>query len=168
MSLDKKHYLPNKKDRVLDKHWHPIFKFATPNKKEFDRVENLLDEISCDVVNGKGKSEIMMKCRQGMYEHMSKGVSYNTASEYYNAVMSRLQLDEVDKDNAKSVFYSMYLNMYEEAMSIGNHMVAKGILDSMVKLMGLDKPNSQTNIQVNSDNVKLSFGFNNSEDGTTV
>lgn len=159
MPLNKKHYLPNKKDRECEGHYHPLYKMATPNKREFQRIEDLLDEITVDVVNGKGKSEILLRCRNGTYENMPKGVSLSTAEDYYKAVMSRLQLDEIEKDNARSVFYSMYLNMYEEAMSIGNHLVAKGILDSMVKLMGLDKP-QQTNIQINNADEGLTINFN--------
>lgn len=163
MPLDKKHYLPNKKDRELTPHFHPIYKLSAPNKKEFDRVEKVLDEVTCDVVNGLPKSDIMLKLMNGEYENQNKGVHEDRAREYYNAVMSRMELDNDGQiENARNVFSSMYLNLYKECLEIGNHIGAKAALDSLVKLMGLDKPTNQTNIQVNnsSQGLTINFGIN--------
>lgn len=162
MPLNKKHYLPNKKDREYKGHFHPLYKFATPNKREFQRIEDLLDEMTCSLVNGKSKSEIILMAQNGLFENQTKGVSYDTANEYYKAVLSRLQIDEPDKDNARSVFYQMYLQIYKEQMEEGNLMGAKATLDSLTKLMGLDKPMNQTNVQINNDDkngITVNFGF---------
>lgn len=131
--------------------------------KEFNRIEDLLDEATCDLVNGISKSEILLKFQNGLYENQTKGVSLSTAEEYYKAILSRLQIDEPDKDNARQIFYSMYLQLYREQMEVGNTLGAKQTLDSMVKLMGLDKQNPSTAIQVNTNNdkVEINFGFNN-------
>lgn len=162
MALDKKHYLPKKSDREYKGHFHPLYKLATPNKREYDRIESLLEEVVCDVVNGKSKSDIILKAQNGLYENQSKGVVYNTALEYYNAALSRLQVDEVDKDNAKTIIYGQYLNLYKEMMEEGNLIGAKQVLDSLTKLMGLDKPDNQTNVQINNNNdgtLSINFGF---------
>ena len=162
MSLDKRHYSPNKKDRKIEQNFHPIYKCAVPNKKNFERIEEILDEATCDFINGKSKSDILLKLENGLYNGQKKGLSYNTALEYYNAVLSRLQVDELEKDNAKSAFYAMYLNIYAEQMEVGNLVGAKQTLDSMVKLMGLDKtPDTAIQINNSNDKVEIKFGFNN-------
>lgn len=158
MPLNKKHYLPNEKDRE-SKWYHPVYKMGGKSAKEFQRIEDLLDEMTCDLVNGKAKSEIILKAQNGLYENQKKGVEYREASEYYKAILSRLQIDEPDKDNAKSAFYSMYLNIYREQLEEGNLMGAKATLDSMVKLMGLDKPTNAIQVNNSSDKVEIKFGF---------
>lgn len=164
MPLNKKHFLPNKKDRET-KFYHPIYKMGSKSLKEYQRIEDLLDEATCDVINGISKSDILLKFKNGMYENMSKGVTLPIAEEYYKAILSRLQIDEPEKDNARQVFYSMYLQLYREQMEIGNYLGARQTLDSMVKLMGLDKQNN-TNIQINGSDdgkVVVNFGFKEDE-----
>lgn len=162
--MDKKHFLPNAKDRKVE-WYHPLYKMSSKSLKEYNRVEDLLDECTCDLINGKSKSDIIIKLESGLYENQHKKVSHKTALEYYNCILSRLQIDEPEKDKAKNIFYSMYLNLYREQMEMGNHIGAKATLDSMVKLMGLDKPTNA--ILINSDKeggVTVNFGFE--KDGT--
>ena len=161
--IDKKHYLPKKKDRA-NKWFHPIYKYNSKSQQEYNRIEDLLDEITVDVVNGLAKSDIFLKMESGLYENMKKGVKHDTALDYYRAVMSRLQIDEPDRDNAKNIFYSMYLNLYREQMEVGNTIGAKATLDSMVRLMGLDKPTNA--ILINSDKeggITVNFGFSDNK-----
>lgn len=159
-ALDKRHFLPNKKDRE-NKFFHPVYKMGSNSLKEYQRIEDLLEEVVCDVINGKSKSDILLKAQNGLYENQKKGVTYQRATEYYNAALSRLEVDEPDKNNARQILYGMYLNIYREQMEEGNLVGAKQTLDSLTKLMGLDKPDSQTNVQINSNDnkVEIKFGF---------
>lgn len=162
--LSEKHYSPDISKRKLE-YFHPIYKCASHSKKEFDRVERVLDEATCDLINGKSKSDILLKLENGLYTDQPKGLCHQKAEEYFRAILSRLKVDEPDIDNAKASFYSMYLNLYNEAMEMGNTLIAKQVLDSMVKLMGLDKPPT-TAIQINSgkeNGVTVNFGFDKIE-----
>lgn len=156
--LDEKHFLPDKSKRKLE-YFHPIYKCASYSKREFDRVENVLDAATCDLINGKSKSDILLKLENGLYEDQNKGLCHQKAEEYYRAILSRLKVDEPDLDNAKSAFYSMYLNLYNEAMERGNTLVAKQVLDSMVKLMGIDKPSTAIQVNTGNEKVEINFGF---------
>lgn len=165
MSLDKRHYSPNKDERTTKQTFHPIYKMKSPAKKEFDRVEALLDEVTVDVVNGIPKSEIFLKLtdkEQLHYPHQNKALSYYVAEEYWRAIEARLALDRNrDCERVKDALYAQYLNIYREAVEMGNLMVAKATLDSLQKLYGIDKPN-QTNVQINSgdeNKVEIKFGF---------
>lgn len=162
MPLDKRHFSPSKSEREIhvNDYYHPIYKTGGNNIKEYKRIEDLLDEATCDFINGLSKSDILIKFEKGLYDNQKKGVGHNIALQYYRAILSRLEIDEPNKDEAKYAFYSMYLNLYREAMEAGNRMEAKQILDSMVKLTGLDKQTPQTAIQVNGgDKVEVKFGF---------
>lgn len=164
MSLNKKHFLPNKSEREY-KYFHPIYKMGGHSLKEFQRIEDLLDDSTCDLINGLSKSEILLKFQNGMYEDQhGKGVSLNTAEEYYKAILSRLSLDrDRDVEQVKDALYSQYLNIYREAMESGNLMMAKSTLDSLVKLYGIDKQ-PENAIQINSTgSVDIKFGFKTDE-----
>ena len=157
--MDKKHFLPNPKDRK-NEWYHPLYKMSSKSLKEYNRVEDLLDEATCDLINGKSKSDIIIKLEGGMYENQTKKLTHKTALEYYNAILSRLQVDEPEKDKARNIFYSMYLNLYREQMEDGNTIGAKATLDSMVKLMGLDKPTNAILINSGKEGgITVNFGF---------
>ena len=166
MSLDKRHYLPKKSERKVEATYHPIYKMATPNKKEFERVEEVLDNVVCDIVNGLSKSDIFFKLRDAKYPNMKKGLSEFTTKEYYEAAMSRLSLDrDRDEEQIKNTIYAQYLNLYREAMEEGSNSQAKAILDSLVKLYGFDrKPVQNVNIEAKDGNINVSFGFENNDD----
>ena len=166
MPLNKLHYSPNVEDRKVKQHFHPIYKMSCPVKKEFDRIEDLLDEICVDTVNGIPNSEIILKLtdkNQTHYNNQTKAVTVKTAKEYLKAVESRLALDRRrDIDAVKDSLYAQYLNLYRECLEMGNHMTAKSVLDSLMKLYGLDKPINQTNVQINGNDdgkIEINFGF---------
>lgn len=165
MPISKKHYSPNPSERKIEGTFHPIYKMACPNKKNFDRVEEVLDEVVCDIINGKSKSDIYFKLKNGEYPNMKKGLADPTIKEYYDAAMSRLRYDREEKEEAlKDKLYAMYQNLYNEAMLGGENMQAKAILDSIVKMAGLDKPKQQINIQTETGDLKINFGFDNKDD----
>ena len=55
---------------------------------------------------------------------------------------------EEKEEALKDKLFAMYENLYNEAMEGGENMQAKAILDSIVKMAGLDKP--KTAIQINN------------------
>ena len=167
MALDKRHYMPKKEDREHKTKWHPIYKYGSNSKKEYERIENLLDEISVDVCNGLTFSEIILHLKQGdRYEHQTKPIKDNTIKQYIDAVKSRLALDRSrDVEQVKDVLYTQYINLYREALEGGNLITAKSVLDSLIKLYGIDKPAQQTAVQINTnkENLNINFGFPDNE-----
>lgn len=163
MPISKKHYSPNPDDRKIEGTFHPIYKMACPNKKNFDRVEEVLDAVVCDIINGKSKSDIYFKLKNAEYPNMKKGLADPTIKEYYDAAMSRLRYDREEKEEAlKDKLYAMYQNLYNEAMESGENMQAKSILDSIVKMAGIDKPKPTVQIspeQNDNGKISITFGF---------
>ena len=165
MSLDKRHFSPNKSDRQIKQWFHPLYRMESPSKKEFERIECLLDEVSVDVVNGLTFSEILLHLEQGgRYEHQKKPLSHQTAVQYVEAVKSRMALDRNrDHDQVKDVLYSQYLNLYREALEQNNIITAKQVLDSLVKLYGFDKAPAAA-VQINTDKEQVNINFNTGND----
>ena len=161
-TLAKEHYFPDPEKRKVDGYFHPLYKYTEKNKKKFERVEDILDEMTCSVANGMSRSDIIQKLERGGYAGQNgKGLSTNTAIKYYNCVLSRLKIDRSrDVEEARDVLWSRYESLLYEAIDNGNRMEAKSILDSMAKFMGLDKPT--TAIQINNtdkDGITINFGF---------
>ena len=73
-------------------------------------------------------------------------------------IMAADRVEETDK--LRDQLYNQYLMLYNDAVQVGNSMVAKQILDSIAKIFLPNQP--QTAIQINSDKengVTINFGF---------
>lgn len=157
MALDKRHFSPNKDERQC-KYFHPIYKYGSNSAKEFDRIERLLDEMSVDYINGKTKSDIYLKLASGGYKN-GTAVKKPAFDEYWRAIESRLSIDrERDMEQIKDALYAKYIALYEESVESGNILGAKSVLDSLMKLMGIDSKQQNINIAPAND-ITIKFGF---------
>lgn len=102
---------------------------------EYDRVQRLIEEIQCDLVNGVLRSEIFRKVQERVYENLGeKTVGKRQIENYIQAARMLLKEDRVEKINElKDMLYSQYMAQYAEATEMGNVMAAKSILDSIAK-----------------------------------
>ena len=102
---------------------------------EYDRVQRLIEEIQCDLVNGVLRSEIFRKVQERVYENLGeKTVGKRQIENYIQAARMLLKEDRVEKVNElKDMLYSQYMAQYAEATEMGNVMAAKSILDSIAK-----------------------------------
>ena len=165
-TLAKEHYYTDPKLRKVDGYFHPLYKYTEKNKKKFERVEDVLDAVTCDVANGYSKTDIIQKLERGQYAGQNgKGLATCTAHTYYDCVLQRLKIDRTrDVEQARDVLWARYEGLLSEAIESGNRLEAKAILDSMAKFMGLDKPT--TAIQINNtdkEGITINFGFTNNE-----
>ena len=115
MSLSKKHFSPNKEDRVLRAHFVPMYGTkVNPKKEEFDRVERLLDALTVDYVNGRTKSDIWLKVQNKKYDDLAEGgMSEQTFNSYWSAIQSRLAFDRSrDSEVTKDFLYSAFISLY--------------------------------------------------------
>lgn len=166
MTLSKKHLMPKKSDREPKKYFNPIYKMTCPTKKAFEKTESILDAVTCDIVNGYSKSDIFYKLANGEYPYMTKGLKDSACYDYYNAALQRLAFDaDENEKQMRDKLYNMYLSLYQNAVEEGNNMQAKAILDSIVKMGGLDKPKQPTvNIQTEKGNLNINFGFSDEQE----
>lgn len=136
------------------------------NKEKYERTENLIEEVYCDITNGYTKSEIIRKIKLALYEPQQNKQprDNNFPYEVYNAAMARLKEDaDIKKDDLKNMVYGQFLAVYNDAVLIGDRQSALRALENIGKLNGL-YDDAKTNVNINTDgsgDVKISFGFDN-------
>jgi len=134
-------------------------------KERWLRADDLVDKIYCDLVNGKTTSDIILKLKNCQYEGQKKPVKDRMARDYYIAAKSRMKYDfESDMKDLRADVYAKLLALYADAIENDDRGNALGALDKMLKLGGIDKP--QTAIQINGSDeggIVVNFGFNQEE-----
>lgn len=128
---------------------------------QFNRADMLLQEVVADIVNGLTKNDIIMKFKEKAYENQKKSIGESQAKNYIYMAYKIMAEDRVEEtDKLRDQLYNQYLMLYNDAVQVGNSMVAKQILDSIAKIFLPNQP--QTAIQINSDGEKgvtINFGF---------
>lgn len=131
--------------------------------RDYQYVEDLLNLIICDIVNGVQKSDIMSKLQEQLYEGQRQKYAWKTSEMYYYTAMHRLKEDrESDIENLKDKLYSQYYQLYNDSISVGNTLVAKSVLDSIVKTFLPDEKNIKVDANINGE-LTIDFNFENNE-----
>lgn len=129
------------------------------------RADHIVDQVYCDMVNGVPNSEIVLKMANAQYDEQSKPIRYRTALDYINAAKDRLHYDfEADMKELRADIYGKILAIYNDAVEEGDRTNALNAIEKIMKLGGMDKP--QTAIQINSseeNGVTINFGFDKNE-----
>lgn len=130
---------------------------------EYDRVERLIEEIQCDLVNGVLRSDIFRKFKEGLYENLGeKKIGERQIQYYIKAAWEKMKEDRTDKVNElRDILFSQYMSQYREATEMGNVLAAKSCLDSIAKIFLPDEKTLNLNANVQGD---LTIDFNLIED----
>ena len=128
--------------------------------KVYKQADEIIDQIYCDIANGKTKTEIINMLKNGDY---GKTMQSRNARDYYNAAVSRF-CDEKNEEaeKLKAIYFGRFETLYADAIKKGDIYNANNILQSVCRIFGLEAPKSpttQVNVQNNSDVIKISFGF---------
>ena len=126
---------------------------------EYDRVERLINEVQCDLVNGVLRSDIFRKFNDGLYENLGeKKIGERQIQNYIKAAWEKMKEDRVDKVNElRDMLFSQYMALYNDAVQIGNTLAAKSCLDSIAKIFLPDEKNVNLNAKVDGE---LTIDFN--------
>lgn len=130
---------------------------------EYDRVERLVNEVQCDLVNGVLRSDIFRKFKEGLYENLGEKKIGDRQIQYYiKAAWDKMKEDRVDKVNElRDILFSQYMAIYQDSIEVGNSMAAKSCLDSIAKIFLPDEKNVNLNAKVEGD---ITIDFNLMED----
>lgn len=166
--LDEDHLLPSKLQRY--KRGESFAERARSTL--FNQVDDVLDEVYCDICNGVARSDIVQKLMKTQYESQSgqqKNMTYRTANEYYNCALDRMHFNtDIEHARLKDIFYNRYESLLETAIKKDDIYNAKGILDSMAKIfLGMDKQQNNIQINNNKEGITIKFGFAKDEDDET-
>lgn len=169
--LSKSHGNPDKKMRKAKK--TPASQGVPTLTDNYNKADALVDLVYCDIANGVSRSEIIQKITKGVYESMERPLAPRTAAYYYNAALDRFAEDRnIEAEKLKDMFFGRYESLLQDAVAKGDIYNARGILDSMARIFGVEKKDAPQNaVQINNykEGIKVSFGFNNdAEDESTL
>lgn len=133
---------------------------------KYNKADDLVELVYCDIANGVSRSVIIDKVMKGLYDN--KPLKARQSAEYYNRALERFAVDtDIEAEKLRQMFYGRYEALLEEAVKKGDIYNAKGILDSMCKIFGIERKEPTTAIQINSDKeggVTVNFGFDKKDE----
>ena len=134
----------------------------------YNKADNLVGLVYCDIANGVSRSQVIEKISKGLYEGMERPFCKRTAAYYYTAALDRFAEDtDIEAERLRKMFYGRYESLLEEAVKKGDLYNARGILDSMSRIFGIERKTPDTAIMINSDKeggVTVNFGFKKEEE----
>lgn len=171
--LSKSHGKTDKKERRAKKTPMTVNGGVPTLTSSYNKADALVDLVYVDIANGVSRSEIIQKITKGIYEGMERGFCARTAAYYYNAALDRFADDRnIEAEKLRDMFFGRYESLLQDAVKKGDLYNARGILDSMARIFGVEKKDSPQNaVQIinNKEGIKVSFGFNNDvEDESTL
>lgn len=162
--LSKSHSLPRKKDRKAKKSI-PIAGGVPTLTDAYNKADDLVSLVYVDIANGVSRSDCLQKLKLG--EYGNRPYKARQSALYYNAALDRFAVDtDIEAEKLRDLFYGRYEALLEEAIRKGDLYNARGILDSMARIFGVERKTPDTAIQINSDKeggVTVNFGFNKNE-----
>ena len=166
--LAKSHGAPSKKDRKAKK--LPVgasSKGLSPTLTDkYNKADRIIDQIYCDIANGVSRSTIIKKLEVCDYEGQDKSLK-RQAHRYYNAALDRFAVDcDIEAEKLRQMLWGRFEAVFEEAIKKNDLYNARGVLDSMARIFGLEQKTPTTAIQINSggdSGLTVNFGFSKEE-----
>ena len=166
--LAKSHGNKSKADRKAKKN-PPSKKGAATLTDKDNNADALVEQCYCDIANGVSRSVVIDKITKGAYDGMERPLAARTAANYYNAALDRFAVDtDIEAERLRKMFYGRYEALLEEAVKKGDLYNARGILDSMSRIFGIERKTPDTAIQIvnNKEGININFGFDNNENAS--
>lgn len=137
--------------------------------EKYNTLDETISLIYVDIANGMSRSDCLQKIQEGMYGN--KPVKARQAAYYYNAALDRFAEDRnIESEKLRDMFFGRYESLLADAVKKGDLYNARGILDSMARIFGVERKDApQTAIQINNnkEGITVNFGFDdNVSDGT--
>lgn len=134
----------------------------------YNKADDLVSQVYCDIANGVSRSVVIEKITKGVYNGMERPFCKRTAAYYYTAALDRFAVDtDIEAEKLRKMFYGRYEALLEEAVKKGDLYNARGILDSMSRIFGIERKTPDTAIMINSDKeggVTVNFGFSSDKE----
>ena len=163
--LAKSHGNKSKADRKAKK--TPGTKGMPTLTDKYNKADALVEQCYCDIANGVSRSVVIDKITKGVYDGMERPLAARTAAYYYNAALDRFAVDtDIEAEKLRKMFYGRYEALLEEAVKKGDLYNARGILDSMSRIFGIERKTPDTAIQIvnNKEGITVNFGFDDKDE----
>lgn len=131
--------------------------------------EALLDEITCDLLNGMSRFQVQRKLQEKQYDSQvkDKEPSPKSISAIIKESYDRCKLElKEERDEQRALMYSRVLAVYEDAIANSDRSNALKALSQLTDLMGLNEPDKvEVKGQItNNLRVKVNFGISDDKD----
>lgn len=164
--LAKSHSNQSKRGRKAKK--NPPSASGVPTLTEnYNKADDLVSLVYVDIANGVSRSDVIEKITKGVYNGMERPLAARTAANYYNAALDRFAVDcDIEAERLRNLFYGRYESLLADAIEKGDIYNARGILDSMSRIFGVERKTPETAIQINNnkDGITVNFGFAKKEE----
>lgn len=165
--LAKSHENRSKLDRKAKKCPPTAAGLAPTLTDKYNSAEVLVDQVYKDIAMGVSRSEVIKKITNGAYPTMEKPLAARQAANYYNAALERFAVDsDIEAEKLREICFKRYETILEECMKKGDMYNARGTMDSICRIFGIENKTPSTAIQINGTDegkVVVNFGFNNDE-----
>jgi len=162
MPISPRHSLQKKKERRISS----TEGIARKEVEMFNSADEIVELVYTDICNGVSRRDCQKKLTLG--EYGNKPISTRQAQYYYKAALDQLaENTDIEAKRLKDVLWSRYESLLETAIRKDDIYNAKGILDSMAKIFGLEQKTPTTAIQINGGDEKIVVNFGLS-DGSGV
>lgn len=159
MSISPKHSLQKKKERRIGSGEG----VARKEVEMFNSADEIVELVYVDICNGVSRRDCQKKLTLG--EYGNKPISTRQAQFYYKAALDQLaENTDIEAKRLKDILFSRYESLFETAVQKNDIYNAKGILDSMARIFGLEQKTPTTAIQINGgdDKIVINFGLDGS------
>lgn len=158
MSLSPTHSRASKKNRkMLMDEGRPLQNRLLQEEK-YSKSDELVEKVYVDIANGASRSDCIQKLCDGVYTDFK--YSRRQAQNYYNAALDRFAIDtDIEAEKLRNVFYGRYESLLNDAIEKGDIYNARGILDSMARIFGVEKKMPQNAIQIQGGDEKIVINF---------
>lgn len=157
MSLSPTHSRASKKNRKMIDNGKPIQNVMT-QELQYSKSDALVEKCYVDIANGASRSDVIQKLCDGIYTDFK--YSRRQAQNYYNAALDRFAIDtDIEAEKLRNVFYGRYESLLNDAIEKGDIYNARGILDSMARIFGVEKKMPQNAIQIQGGDEKIVINF---------
>lgn len=154
MSISPRHSLQKKKERRISS----VEGIARKEVEMFNSADEIVELVYTDICNGVSRRDCQRKLTLG--EYGNKPISTRQAQYYYKAALDQLaENTDIEAKRLKDVLWSRYESLLETAIRKDDIYNAKGILDSMAKIFGLEHKTPTTAIQINGGDEKIVVNF---------
>ena len=160
MSISPKHSLQKKKERRIGSGEG----VARKEVEMFNSADEIVELVYVDICNGVSRRDCQKKLTLG--EYGNKPISTRQAQFYYKAALDQLaENTDIEAKRLKDILFSRYESLFETAVQKNDIYNARGILDSMAKIFGIEQKTPQTAIQINGGDEKIVVNFGLSDEG---
>lgn len=136
--------------------------------EKYNKADETVSLVYVDIANGMSRSDCLQKIQEGMYGN--RPVQARQSAYIYNAALDRFAEDRnIEAEKLRDMFFGRYESLLADAIKRGDLYNARGILDSMSRIFGVERKDTpQTAIQINNnkEGITVNFGFDDNNDET--